>query len=230
MTPAKYPWKKSAIEGMLIVASVFLAISLESTWQERSDIAEARVALVRLLDELRADREFITLVVEEQELVGRLHTSLLNWFESPESLPTELVHQALRDLDMAGLTMWPRRAAWTTMVAAGQLKLLDDPNLVAHLGAHYEPRQQRLMYNAELYDKNKEYLDFQAATEIWDWQRKQLLTNDPALLAKFRNQILNLNSMNKWYLDFIGNYYGNDLNSLISEVEHYLSAHGNAIE
>ncbi len=148
MKPAKYPWRKYAGEGMLIVASVFLAILLESTWQDHSDAAEARVALAQILQDLRADQVVMTAVLAEQEIIGGVHSDLLNWFENPGSLPSDSVHQAFRKLKDTGLTMWPRRAAWNTMVAAGQLRLLGDSKLVTHLGDHYEYKQQRLTYTA----------------------------------------------------------------------------------
>ncbi len=230
MKPTRFHWKRVVGEATLIVATVFLAISLESIWQERSDVAEARVALAQILRELRADREFSELVLAEQEMVGDLHSDLLNWFADPESLPADLVHEALRKLNNHGLTMWPRRAAWTTMVAAGQLRLLGDSELVARLGDYYEHRQQRLSHNGQAYDAAKWSFDSHLVPELWDSQRRKLLTDDPVHIVQFRNQIVHLKIWNQWYLTYMADDYRKDLSALIYEVEEYLLAHGNAIE
>ena len=230
MKPTYFAWRKIAGEAMLIISSVFVAILLEGMWQAHSDAAEARIALTQLLRELRADREFIGLVSEEQEIVSELHSDLLNWFADPGSLPADSVHQAFRKLANTGLTMWPRRAAWTTMVAAGQLSLLDDSELVALLGDYYEHKMQRLGYNGQAYDADKYSFDYHSVPEVWDSQRKRLMTEDSVRLAEFRNRILHLQVWNQWYLAYIAGDYGKNLNALIYEVEQYLSAHGNTIE
>ena len=116
------------------------------------------------------------------------------------------------------------------MVAAGQVSLLDDPELIAHLGDHYEYRQQRLTYNEQYYDAHKYSFEFDSLPKIWDFQRRRLLTEDSVRISEFRNQILKLNRWSQWYLGYLADDYGRDLNSLISEVEQYLMAHGDAIE
>ena len=228
--PVKSKWEKVVGEAALIVASVFVAISLEGVWQEYSDAAEARVALVGLLQELRADHAFVAVVTAEQEVLAGAISDLLDWFADAESLPTKAVHEAFLTMQDTGLTTWPRRAAWTTMVAAGHLSLLDDNELVARLGNHYEYTQRRLTNYERTYDEFKYFFENESLTKIWDFQRKRLLTEDSVRIAEFRNQILKLNRWNQWYLGQLMGDYGADLNSLIFEVEKYLIAHDDAFE
>ncbi len=230
MKSAKFNLVKVAGEVALIVIAVFVAVSLESMWQEHSDAADARATLAQLLQELRADNAFMQTVLAEQEMTGGLHSDLLNWFAHPESLPSDSVHETLKILVDTGLTMWPRRAAWTAMIETGQLSLLNDGELVAHLGDHFEHKQQRLKYIGEAYDAEKFYFEGRLLPNIWDWQRKRLLTKDSARIAEFHNYIYNLSIWNRWYLDYLVNVYEKDLSALTYEVDQYLSAHGDSVE
>ena len=230
MKSAKFDWVKVASEAVLIIASVFVAISLESMWKEHSDAAEARSALTQLLRELQVDKAFLQEVLAEQEMTGDIHSDLLNWFADPGSIPETSVHEAFETLTNTGLTMWARQAAWTTMVEAGQLSLLDDNELVAHLGDHFEHLQRRLKYIEEAYDVEKFYVEGRVLPNIWDRDRRRLLTEDPMQIDVFRNHIFNLTDWNRWYLNYLVDVYGKDLSALIYEIEQYLLAHGNSIE
>ena len=230
MKSTRFNWVKITSEAVLIIVSVFVAISLESMWKEHSDAAEARSALTLLLRELQADNEFLQEVLAEQEMTGEIHSDLLYWFADPGSLPVVSVHEAFETLADTGLTMWARQAAWRTMVESGQLTLLDDSELVAHLGDHFEHLQRRLKYIEERYDVEKFYVENRVLPKIWDRDRRQLLTEDPTQIDVFRNHIYTLADWNRWYLEYLVNVYGKDLSALINEVEQYLFKHGNSIE
>jgi hypothetical protein len=81
----KFDLVRVAGDVALIMISVFVAISLESMWQEHSDAVDARATLAQLLQELRADNAYLQTVLAEQEMTGGLHSDLLNWFADPES-------------------------------------------------------------------------------------------------------------------------------------------------
>jgi hypothetical protein len=68
------PWRRIASERTLIVVSVFIAIALESAWQDQRDTQDAIEVLVQLLEELRQDRAELEVVIAEQrELRGGNH-------------------------------------------------------------------------------------------------------------------------------------------------------------
>jgi hypothetical protein len=62
----KIRFSRIASEATLIFVSVFVAIWLESQWQNRSDRIEARESLSQVLAELRDDQEFAKQVKLEQ--------------------------------------------------------------------------------------------------------------------------------------------------------------------
>ena len=230
MKSGRFDWIKISSEAVLIVASVFVAISLESMWAERSDAIDARSTLTQLLRELRADRSFLQEVLAEQELTGEIHSNLLVWFAEPGTMPQDSVREAFQTLADSGLTMWARRAAWTTMIESDQLKLLKDDELIAHLGDHFEHLQRRLKYSEERYDMEKFYVEYQILPNYWDRDRGRLVTNNPVEIGIFRNHIFTLANWNRWYVNYVANVYGKDLSALILEVEQYLSAHDLSIE
>ncbi len=74
-------------EALLIVASVFVAILLESMWQDRAEAIDARESLAQVRLSLLEDRRFFDRVEEEQRRSAELTRKLVQWFESPETLP-----------------------------------------------------------------------------------------------------------------------------------------------
>lgn len=224
MKPTKISFSRVLGEAALIFASVFIAIWLESVWQNHGNVRDARVALGQLLSELKADRAFLEEVEKDQKEFLQMSENLLSWFANPESLPNDQVHETLENYD-TGLTIWPRRAAWTTMVASGQLSLLDDSDLVQSLGNYYEYRVSRLVYNGEDYDQAVYDLEREVIPRIWDFQNKKLLTTDPERIAIFRGQIRNVSGWASWYLSYIKEYE-TELDALIKDVEQYLKTNG----
>ena len=226
MKPSRITLTRFSGEAVLIVASVFIAISLESMWQDRSDAEDANIALTQLLRELRADQAFLDQVEVEQKRIGKMNADLLTWFADPESVPVDSVHSTLEEYSM-GITMWPRRAAWTTMVAAGQLNLLGDRSLAISLGNYYEHTLRRLEYNGEQYDADFGALIFGSIPRIWDFQHGGLLTSDSERIAEFRNQVRRIDVWTQWYLSSI-EINRIVLSALIQEVELYLQSQGHA--
>ena len=94
-------WRRLLSEAVVIVASVYLAIVLEGMSE----------------------------VLVEQENLSRQYVNLLRWFGDPSSMPVDSVHESLDVVAWSNRTMFPRGAAWTTRVAAGQLRYLDDAPL-----------------------------------------------------------------------------------------------------
>jgi hypothetical protein len=129
----KIRFSRIASEATLIFVSVFVAIWLESQWQNRSDRIEARESLSQVLAELRDDQEFAKQVKLEQTVFLEAAEKILVLLENAESHPKQSDHDVFENLANA-ITIWPRRAAWTTMVASGQLGLINDRGLVARLG------------------------------------------------------------------------------------------------
>ena len=214
---------KIAGEATLIFVSVFVAIWLESEWQNRADRNEARESFGQLLAELRADQEFAKLVRLEQTEYREKASIIQAWLENENPhlhIPDHDVFESLNSVR----TIWPRRAAWTTMVASGQLGLISDKSLVARIGDFYEHQQTRLVYNGESYDLAHEEIGINYVPEVWDFQRHELMTSDHQKIAALHGRVRWLNDWSDWYLDSLGDYE-EALDRLVSDVEEYLQAH-----
>src|SRR5210317_236312 len=131
MTTPKLPWARMLGEGALIIVSVYLAIFLEGASQDRESRSAAHLALVQMLAEMKEDAADVLEIREEQLERGGQYVRLDKWLASPESMPFDSVTETLDLIFFSNRTLYPRRSAWTTMLAAGQLAELDSPGLVS---------------------------------------------------------------------------------------------------
>jgi hypothetical protein len=206
-------------EAVLIIASVFVAILLESMWQDRAERQDAREALAQVRTSLAEDRVFFDRVEQEQRDAAERIELLIRWFSNPVSPPGEDVLEAL-DYQMP-ISIWPRRAAWNTMVSAGQLQLLGAPDLTTRIGDYYEHHLRRIEYNGRQYDDA--FIDiFEGDLPgIWNFEQREPLTADPARLAEFQNRLLQLY---KWIEYYLASVETNRrlLETLIEDIDNYL--------
>lgn len=222
----KLPWRKLLGEGALIIVSVYFAIVLEGMSQDREAKLSAHVALAQMLGEMREDSADLDEIRAEQFVRSKQYADLNQWLASPESMPVESAAEAIDAIFYYNRTLYPRRSAWTTMVAAGQLGELDAPGLVARLGDFYESVNARVIYNGDDYDESLNDIARNSVTRVWDGVGGRLLTDDVRELTVFQNQLRFLHlSWNLWYLDLLEDY-GQTLDSLILEIESYLDDNG----
>ena len=171
-------WRRLLSEAVVIVASVYLAIVLEGMSDDRDRATEAVDALVQLVEELRKDRSDVAEVIAEQENLSRLYVNLRRWFEDPSSMPADSVQETLDLVAWSNRTMFPRGAAWTTMVAAGQLRYLEDVALVTRLGDLYENVNPRIEYNGAAYDASLNTVMRESVPTVWDFEGSRLVTGE----------------------------------------------------
>ena len=217
---APHPVVRFVGEALLIVASVFVAILLESMWQDRAEAIDARESLAQVRLSLLEDKRFFDRVEAEQNRAAEQSRKLLEWFSSPETIPNEEAHEVLESFTMP-ISIWPRRAAWNTMVNSGQLRLLDAPDLVTRIGDYYEHHLRRMEYNGRQYDAAFTAVAEGGLRDIWDFQKRALLTSDPVRLTQFRNRLLNVND---WILYYLAAAERNRalVESLIEDIDAYL--------
>ena len=225
MTTGKIPWGRLAAEGLLIVASVYLAIVLEGNSQDRARGREATAALAQLLGELREDRADLDEVRAKQLEIASDHETLMTWFREPASLSGDSVTAYLDAVGDDNRTMFPRRSAWTTMVASGQLTQLGDPGFVTQLANLYENINTRLNHNGSNYDQAIEEIYRRYVPEVWDPLNARLLTPDPAAIATLGGRFEDLRGWNEWYLGLL-DQYETDLDGLITAVDEHLRERG----
>ncbi len=221
----KLPWARLLAEGALIIVSVYLAIVLEGISRDRESARAAHIALAQMLDEMREDRSDVAEIRAIQIERDGQYKALIRSLTSLDTMPLEPVVDAMDSIFFSNRTLYPRRAAWTTMVAAGQLAELDDPALVTRLGNFYESVTVRVIDSGQDYDENINEIGRNSAPEIWDGLNGRLLTNDIRNLTKFQNQLRYLHiGWNTWYVDRLDDY-NQRLGSLIVDIESYLKEH-----
>jgi len=226
LTSGTIPWGRLAAEGLVIVASVYLAIGLEGRAQDRERAEEATAALAQLREELRSDQADIGEIRAAQEGLADHYRNLMDWFANPASMPGDSVQEALDHLTTNNRTMFPRSSAWTTMVASGQLTELDNPALVTRLGNLYENINDRLIYNGEYYDTDLSRFAFGPGVSTWDSQTRRLLTRESRALAEFRNHLYRLyHAWNQYYLALLDEYEA-EVEGLIDAVGEHLQEQG----
>ena len=224
ITMPKLPWSRILGEGALIIVSVYLAIFLEGMSQDREARTSAHLALVQMLGEMREDSADLEEIRKEQLARSKQYKNLDQWLAKPDSVPLDSMAETLHLVFFSNRTLYPRRSAWTTMLASGQLAELDEPGLVLRLGDFYESLNARVVDNGNDYDDNLNDIARNSAPEYWDGANGRLLTTDVEELVKFRNQLRYLHiSWNIWYLDLLDEYQL-ALDSLILEIESYLES------
>lgn len=226
MTRKQVSWHRFIGEAALIISSVFVAIALESAWQDRQQFLEAQGALGQMLQELRHDRADLVEVLDEQRSLDSTYRKVISWLADPASLPEQEFGEAVKLLSYSNRTMYPRRAAWTTMVASGQLRLVNNAELVTKLGDLHENLHQRLIWNGKAYDNDLFTTMRESVPRIWDYNEHRLLTFDATEIARLRGELMFIHyTWNQWYLEFLTEEYGTMLDELIAEVDAYLSSH-----
>lgn len=225
MTQKEVSWHRFIGEAVLIISSVFVAIALESAWQDRQEFLEAQGALGQMLQELRHDRADLVEVLDEQRMLDSTYRKVIGWLADPESLPEQEFGEAVNLISYSNRTMYPRRAAWATMVASGQLRLLNNAEMVTKLGDLYENLYQRLMVVGNAYDRDLFTTMRESVPRIWDYNENRLLTFDATQIARLRSELRFIHyTWNQWYLEFLTEEYGTMLDELIAEVDAYLSS------
>ena len=224
MVDRKLPWQRIVGEMTVIVVSVFVAIALESAWQERQKAGEAKQALAQVLIEIRQDRVILDDVLVRQQAIDAIYVRLLEWLGDPQSIPAEQFTATLDDLVYDNQTLFARRSAWTMMVESSYLPLLDAPALVNRLGSFYEDETARLDFNNENYDDELFTILRETGSTVWDFTNMKLRTSDPTEIGRFRDQLRYLHrTWNLWYVDFMRDY-GRSADALIADIERYLQS------
>ena len=222
----RLPWKQLFAQGLLIVVSVYVAILLEGISQDRRDARDARTALAQMLGEMRQDRADLAEIRAEQLERDRQYDDLDRWLADPGSIPPDSLTTTLTTVGSSNRTLYPRRSAWTTMVAAGQLRDLGDPQLITRLGNFYESVNVRVIDNGDDYDASLNDVFRNSIAQIWDPATGSLTPTGARGLTGFRNQLRWLHTAwNRFYLDLLDGYE-QQLDTLIGEIEAYLGEHG----
>ncbi len=220
------PWLRWLAEFVLIVGSVYLAVYLEGASQRRADRGAARVALSQLLGELREDVLDFDRIIAKQDSLHTDYTNLQRWLADSSTYPADSVAEALYQVSTENLTLFPRRASWTTMVAGNQLADLEAPELILRLGQLYETFYDRIDYNSRFYDENLSSALQSSSAIRWQSLRTRPLSDEDDEIEHLAASLEWIHlTWNVFYLDLLIEYRG-DAIEVTSLVEEYLEAHG----
>jgi hypothetical protein len=100
-----------------------------------------------MLRGMREDRADIDEIRKLQFERDKQYLAIDEWLASPETIPLDSMAEAIDAIFLENRTLYPRRSAWTTIVATGQLSELDEPSLGGRLGNFYARATARVIDN-----------------------------------------------------------------------------------
>lgn len=207
-------------EAILIVVSVFVAILLESMWQDHAEAMDARESLAQVRRSLAEDRAFLDRVEEEQKAADEYVQLLIQWAANPEFIPAAEVSDIFLNYSMP-ISIWPRRAAWDSMVSAGQLRLLGAPDLTTKIGDYYEHHLRRVGYNGQQYDQLFVGIFEGDLPRLWNFEEGRLLDTNPDARVHFRNRLVQLRAWTRYYLNYVETNRGL-IDELTADIDEFL--------
>jgi hypothetical protein len=218
-------WRKLLLEGAMVVASVYVAIFLQGISDEHAHHQEAGRALILLRGELARDREDLNVIMAAQQDRDVRHRRLDRWLRDVAGAPSDSVAADIHALFSINRTLFPRSASWATMIAAGELNDLDDPELVSRLADFYENRNTRLEYNGSAYDNWVVQVAQTGIPEVWDQSSGNFISRDPIAIARLRGRLAGIHELGLGFISLL-EQWREALDSLISEVDLYLRTQG----
>jgi hypothetical protein len=186
-------------EAGLIIVSVYVAIVLEGASSARSEQAAALESLRTVQAELEADLVEARAYATQKEDRSVLFAQLAGWLSSDVAIPVDSFDIALEGVLTGNFTIFPRRAAWSTMISAGQLASVGDPVLVNQLADLYEHWTGRVLYNGEAYDEAIWEVTRNTIPSLWDRREGRFLRSDLRARRELDGQLLHLEIWNASY-------------------------------
>ena len=132
----KMPWPRIAVEGLVIVASILMAFSIDAWWGERQRQEAEQAVLQTLLDDLLVKRVLLADMNRFNRAILESAETLLRVAAGTEGKPSEDMIDRL-----IGDTWWvSNEALWDSaplnlLVAGGNLSLVSNLRLVHELAA-----------------------------------------------------------------------------------------------
>ena len=120
------PWKRIAVEGMAIVASILLAFAIDAWWQRRAELEKANALVVSLSADFQASQEHLERWLVGNQRIHRATTELLDHISSAERdkeiwVPIELIIGAV-----GAPTYGPTDSTLDAAYSSGQIDLIED--------------------------------------------------------------------------------------------------------
>lgn len=154
------PWPRILVEGAVIVASILLALAVESWWDAVQEREETRQDLISVAQELAENR---ALVQFEVDFAARLAAGSASIVATLESVPTGSV-VAIADTTVFLGTTPPSTlnaslGAVEALIASGRLARIEDPSVRSRLAGLRDRVEDATENQQPLYDITWNYLN-----------------------------------------------------------------------
>lgn len=142
--PAQIPWPRVLVEGLVIVASILLAFGIDAWWAERTERRAEREDLVRVRDELLADRSRLESFARSQAESASASLAVLRQIaDLPTGAGTIEAPDSLLALLLRAPTFETQTPALDGLLGSGRVAIVRDIEVRAAIA-----RYQRSLRNA----------------------------------------------------------------------------------
>lgn len=200
---------------IIVILGVYLGITLEARVSDRDDARKARATLRYLVADMRRDDADMSRVGEAQVSQHRDYEEIAAWLASEQ--PSSRRIDSLIWKVTTNPTVYPRRGVYSSMIAAGQVALLDE-NLSSAIVNLYDNVYTRLAANGEHYDFTLEREYFPAYSAMWDPARRSMITTDRADRVRFRNTVLIMEEWSRYYAQLLAESQA-ELRAVLSTID-----------
>jgi hypothetical protein len=201
---------------LIVIIGVYLGITFEAKVSDRDRSGQAHATLDYLLADMKRDDADMTRVLDAQRIQAGDYAEIVAWLESSQSTPSARIDSLLWKVTSSP-TVYPRRGVYASMIAAGQIALLDK-DLSSSIVNLYEHTYTRLAANGEHYDLTLESEFFPAYARAWDPVRDQLLAEDSVERIRFRNTVRIMEEWSRYYTDLIAKSQG-ELHAVLVKID-----------
>jgi hypothetical protein len=202
-----------------------VAIVLEGVSSDRDAQASAIESLRTVRAELEADLSEARTYSEQKRQRAALFSAASDWLRSDATIPADSFSVNIEGILTGNYTVFPRRAAWTTMVNQGQLESLGNPELVSGLAELYEHWSGRVIYNGEAYDEAIWIVTRETIPSIWDRRTNRFVRSDRGSRLGLDAQLVHLEIWNESYGALLA-LWASEIETVLAEVDRHLNRTG----
>ena len=140
------PWRRSLLEGFVIVASILLAFGIDAWWDRAQERALGRELLFDLQADFAATAELLEVSLTRTERALAATQGFAAWSFGGLDLSRDSVAALTRGL-FAGTGFTPATAHYQASVASGEIRLIDSDSLLVFLN--------RFDYGLQAYEQHR---------------------------------------------------------------------------
>jgi hypothetical protein len=147
-TDRTIPWRRIAVEGVAIVASILLAFAIDAWWEGRQRAETEQVVLQTLLNDFRGKQVLLSdMNTFSEAIVDSVETLLMAASSTEQTLSEDEIDRLIGD------TWWvTTEAVWDSaplnqLIAGGNFSVISNPELVQQL-AELQVAIERLKYHS----------------------------------------------------------------------------------